>query len=184
VGIRRPFRGIERAGIHGHTRRVRACGCRHAGAELRKCARISGHNGKPPPGMIFARACTRAGTDRRRHCDDRTSDHCQKVSPKRAIALSLSAKPQPACYSWPRAPVQHAVLAIVYCVICAGSAPCPAEVLLDFSCCRLNAIHPEYEPWCVIVGQAVATNFIGKTREVRERDREWLRAHELRRQMQ
>ncbi len=56
------------------------------------------------------------------------------------------------------------------------------QSLLDRSRCRLDAVHPESEPGCVIVGHAVAANVRRKARKVSERNLQRLRAHERGRQ--
>jgi hypothetical protein len=54
------------------------------------------------------------------------------------------------------------------------------ESLLDSARCCLDAIHPEYEPWRIGVGDTLAANFFGKTGQAIERNRERLRPREFR----
>jgi hypothetical protein len=53
------------------------------------------------------------------------------------------------------------------------------EILLDSARRRVDAIHPEYEPARVGVGDAFTANVFGKTGQTIERNREWrLSGHE------
>ena len=57
-----------------------------------------------------------------------------------------------------------------------------AEILLDSARRCVDAIHPEYEPGRVGVRDAFAANVCGKSGQTIERNPEWLRAREFRRQ--